>query len=249
MRLAAFTLVELLVVIGIIAVLIAILLPALNKARISANRVKCASNMRQIFIGVSMYTNANQNRYPRMSAGFPMSSGGTYAASWPHTLIYAGAFHRFPMPSGTIGSGTWDSAFEGIMRGVFSCPVIDPSGPIYSVDVRTGNYAANGDAFSTSTTATDFIKTTQIKQPARFFLLGENGNIVTSGVVSIQRPDLNQPTRWPTRHMNGSNWIFADGHHEWHNQDEWNKQMLAWSVTAWPYYAPNIRLPFKNSEY
>jgi prepilin-type N-terminal cleavage/methylation domain-containing protein len=63
-RSRGFTLVELLVVIGIIAVLIAILLPALSKARDHANRVACTSNLKQLMTAVLFYTNENHYYLP-----------------------------------------------------------------------------------------------------------------------------------------------------------------------------------------
>ena len=64
-RQRAFTLVELLVVIGIIAILIAILLPVLNKVKEQANRVKCASNLRQLGTATMMYVDENKQFYPQ----------------------------------------------------------------------------------------------------------------------------------------------------------------------------------------
>jgi len=74
-RAAGFTLVELLVVIGIIALLMSILMPSLARARASASLVSCESNFKQIFLALSMYGNDNKGMLPAASW---LNSGGSY---------------------------------------------------------------------------------------------------------------------------------------------------------------------------
>jgi prepilin-type N-terminal cleavage/methylation domain-containing protein/prepilin-type processing-associated H-X9-DG protein len=94
MRRRAFTLVELLVVIGIIGLLIAILLPALAKVREQAKQIKCMTQLRQIAIGLVNYSSSNQGNFPPWSSWHAYPDGAysnplddAPGESWTEMLI------------------------------------------------------------------------------------------------------------------------------------------------------------------
>jgi prepilin-type N-terminal cleavage/methylation domain-containing protein len=138
-----FTLVELLVVIGIIALLISILLPSLSRARETANRVKCGSNLRQIGQAMMLYANENQGAYPRTY----YKSGGVAPALIMDTTGAKNVTNPFA-PPGTkspVGDNNLPASIYLLLRtqditsAVMTCPSSNSEPDGYTAGTVKGN--------------------------------------------------------------------------------------------------------------
>ena len=146
-RRRAFTLVELLVVIGIIAILIAILMPALTKARNQANLVKCMSQVRQIYLACQMFAQDNKGNLPRPAIG---------PGDAPVGSVQAQKFCMFTMPQWGVlnyNEGVMVQYMPGGPKAreeVWYCPgdlgeVTQGGGPATSGERRNFSYSFNAN--------------------------------------------------------------------------------------------------------
>jgi prepilin-type processing-associated H-X9-DG protein/prepilin-type N-terminal cleavage/methylation domain-containing protein len=130
--LAGFTLVELLVVIGIIAVLISVLLPALSRARGRAQTIACASNLRQIFAAARNYSVENKDTFPfgmvfnrEQANGRPTDGGSSGYITW-----YS-ACDKYMNRRATViilldfNTGWFDGGTTRKFNPAFRCPSVD----------------------------------------------------------------------------------------------------------------------------
>ena len=198
----SFTLIELLVVIAIIAILAAILLPALQNARQRGISTKCQSNLRECNNAIALYANDHD--------GIWVVTHGT-SASW---TWYSNLANKKPAYIGTLDTST-DSAREGVVR----CP--SPYGQ------TTGMYDAYGllvatdsgiwsDSIWKSSPRMFYIK----KMQPRNFMFSDSGGNADTGEMrnhSHFRPIKSDSTgrgHFWMKHNNANNMVFVDGHVE-----------------------------------
>jgi prepilin-type N-terminal cleavage/methylation domain-containing protein/prepilin-type processing-associated H-X9-DG protein len=225
----AFTLIELLVVIAIIAILAAMLLPALNKAKMRGMGIACLGNLKQLQLAWLLYTDDNNNRLAQNIA----SDSGLLTED----ALQANAQPGGPNASWVLGqadaSPQWTNSLlltHGLIypylntTRVYKCPA-DLSSP------RIRNYSMNCWMHGINvwnSQCNDFLKISDIQAQMQismaFVLLDENPASINDGYWVANPAD---PTMWvdsPAHyHNNGSNLSFADGHAE---SKKWTDQAV-----------------------
>jgi prepilin-type N-terminal cleavage/methylation domain-containing protein len=151
----AFTLIEVLVVIAIIAILVGLLVPAVQSAREAANRIKCASNLRQLGLAAHNFHDANQHLPPGIGY-YPNATNGVFGTYYFHLLPFLEQDNLYRAALGTVAFPAPDRPRTVYYPGnntVYSCPVsvfICPSDPSVGPG---GEVTINGIPFGASSYA------------------------------------------------------------------------------------------------
>jgi prepilin-type N-terminal cleavage/methylation domain-containing protein/prepilin-type processing-associated H-X9-DG protein len=221
-RRLAFTLVELLVVIGIIALLLAILLPALNKAREAANKTKCMSNMKQVMTALMSYCNDNRGYLitpPGINDGvgsncsYFMANPSNNSANWDGVLRYdVGVFMRYLAVSPDVRQKLLLCPSE---EGQSLLPVSQYVGGAAGnqVAMKPRNFSFSWNRMLKAVVNGDgpVRKLSQIRNASRKVLLVEE-RAPNDAESWIETSADDQPS---FRHSTGGNFGFGDFHVEW----------------------------------
>lgn len=213
-RLGAFTLIELLICIAIIAVLAAMLLPALGRSRAVAQRIRCASNLHQLGIATHMYWDDNAGRCFRFSAG-AKDDGQLFWFGWMQGAHVAEGERKFDPSAGVL----WPY-LEG--RGIELCPAFKYFGGQVKLKARGPSYGYGYNIMLSTTTNKPAIAVSKIQKPSTTLLLADAAQINDfQSPASPETPLLEEwyyvdnSASYPNghfRHATKANAVFVDGH-------------------------------------